>query len=229
MQKMLIHCQGAAEHGEQIKNFIETRLPYEVSISFDRKMTQDLLGQRSIQMLLFETNKFVENDLILLKDVRASGFVYPSLIIAESIEVPNFLAVAEKFKTHLLTKPFEFKALRGITQKLMLARSVPQQMHRRFRTQQNTVLETYLTGEVISSQMYNLSVGGAYFEFNDKPRVAVGDLVRLKVNLNDVSREHCVNARVVWTTRKGMNGGGFGAGVRFIKGQDIYRQLMDKV
>ena len=229
MQKLLIHSQGSIEHGEQIKSFIETRLPYEVSISFDRQMTQDLLAQRSINMLLFETNKFVEADLQLLKDVRTSGFVYPNLIVAESIEVPNFLPWAEKFKTHLLNKPFEFKALRGITQKLMLARTVPQQMHRRFRTQQNTVLETYLTGEVISSQMFNLSVGGAYFEFTGKPRVAVGDLVRLKVNLNDVSREHCVNARVIWTTRKGLNGGGPGAGVRFIKGHDIYRQLMDKV
>ena len=229
MHKLLIHSQGSSEHGEQIKNFIETRLPYEVSISFDAKATQDLIAQRSIHMLLFESNKFSDLDLQFLKDLRGVGYAYPVLIVADAIEIPNLLVSIDKFKAHFLAKPFEFKALRGITQKLVMARTVPQQMHRRFRTQQNAVLETYISGEVISSHMYNLSVGGAYFEFTGKPRITVGDLVRLKVNLNDVSREHCVNARVVWATRKGANGGGPGIGVRFIKGHDIYRQLMDKV
>jgi Tfp pilus assembly protein PilZ len=229
MHKLLIHSQGSTEHGEQIKNFLETRLPYEISISYDAKATQDLLSQRSIHMLLFETNKFSDEELQLLKEIRGIGYVYPVLIVAEKIEVPNLLASVDKFKAHVLEKPFEFKALRGIAQKLMMARTVPQQMHRRFKTQQNAVLETYISGEVITSHMYNLSVGGAYFEFAGKPRIGVGDLVRLKVNLNDLSREHCVNARVVWTTRKGSNGSGAGVGVRFIKGTDIYRQLMDKV
>lgn len=229
MQRLLIHGQGTTEHVEHIKNFIETRLPYEVVTSDIRKSSEDLLGQKAFHLMIFETNRLKENDLEWIADLRHRGFVYPILFISETTEVRNMAHQLEKLKAHLLEKPFEFKALRGLVQKLMLARHVPQQMHRRFKTQQNAVLETYLSGEVLTSQMFNLSVGGAYIEFNGKPRLGVGELVRLKVHLDDLSREHCVNARIVWTSRKGLNGGGSGIGVRFIKGDDIYRQLMDKV
>lgn len=228
MQRLLIHCQSNLQLGEEIKNFIQSRLPYDVTLSSSRNATVEAITQRAVHMLLYETTKFVESDLQYIRDLRQQGYFYPTLIVADTAEIPGFVNVSEKLKCHLLLKPFEYKALRGITQKLMLSRNLPQQMHRRFHTQQKAVLETYFTGEVITSQMFNLSVGGAYFEFDGKPRVAVGDLVRLKVSLYDVSREHSVNARVVWTTRKGIQGG-TGIGVRFIKGDDIYRQLMDKV
>jgi hypothetical protein len=229
MHKLLIHSQGQVEHGEQIKNFFETRLPYEVGISFDRKMTQDLIGQRAIHLLLFETQKFNELDLQMLKDLRGVGFSYPILIVSDTIEIAHFSSMAEKLKMHNLEKPFEYRALRGITQKLVLARNVPQQRHRRFKTEQQTSVETYNSGEVIPTHMFNLSIGGAYFEFGGQPRVTVGDLVRVKVQLSDLLREHSMNARVVWTTRRTNSGPGNGVGVRFLKGQDVYRQLLDKV
>lgn len=229
MQKLLIHSQGTVEHGEQIRTFLEMRLPYEVSISKEQKTTFDLLAQRSIQLLIFETNRFSELDLNMFREIRNLGYTYPILLLAENLDMNNFMPFIEKLKGWYLEKPFEYKALRGVVQKLMSARTVPQQMHRRFRTKQNAVVETYISGEVINSLMFNLSVGGAYFEFNSKSKVSVGDLVRLKVQLDDVSKEHCVNARVVWTTRKGTNGAGNGFGVRFVKGHDIYRQLIDKV
>lgn len=229
MQKLLIHCQSEVENGEKMKAFLETRLPYSVQISFDRRSTHDILTQRTLHLLIYETERFNDSDLQFIRDLRGVGFSHPALIIAENISVPNVHLIMDKLKGHFLEKPFEYKALRGITQKLMLARNVPQQQHRRFRTHQNTVLETYISGDAIHSQMYNLSVGGAYVEYNDRTKLAVGDLVRLKIPLQDLSREHSVNARVVWTTRKGMNSGGFGAGIRFIKGNDIYRQLIDRV
>jgi hypothetical protein len=151
------------------------------------------------------------------------------LIVADSLKVHNFLSNVDRLKSLYLPKPFEFKALRGITQKLVVTRAVPQQMHRRFRTQQTAILEAFASGESLATEFYNLSVGGAYLEFSDsKPRLGVGDLVRFRVNLSDVEREHSVNARVIWTTRKGVHHGGFGCGVRFIKGGDIYRQLIDR-
>lgn len=229
MQKMLIHCQGSPEHGEQIKSFLETRLPYEVSISFDKKMTHDLLLQRPTNLLLYESNIFAEADLQLIKDLRGQGFFYPSLIVAKTFEIQNRAAVLEKCKAHFMEKPFEFKALRGVTQKLMLSRAVPQQMHKRFATQQNAVIEPYNTSDVINSQMFNLSVSGAYCEFANKARLAIGDLVKVRINLDDIARERSVNARVIWTTRKPTSGTGSGIGLRFVKSNDVYQQIMDKL
>ncbi len=229
MQKLLIHSQGESEHGIQIKNFIETRLPFEAGLSFDLAQSEAQLLQRSTQLLIFETKILTADDLQYLQNLRTLGYAYPFLVVAEKSAVPSFLQNLDKWKAHYLEKPFEFKSLRGLVQKLMSTRLVPQQKHRRYKTQQSATLETYVSGDVITSQMFNLSVGGAYVELNNKDRVSIGDLVRLKVKLDHLEREHCVNARVVWTTHKGLNGNGFGVGVRFIKGNDIYRQLMDKV
>ena len=90
-------------------------------------------------------------------------------------------------------------------------------------------METFVSGETLPSQIYNLSMGGAYCEFFTKTNVAVGDLVKLKVHLEDVGRQHAVNAKIVWVTRNGPCTGGQGAGMKFVKYDDVYRQLMEKV
>lgn len=229
MNRVLIYTDADHELAEQMKIFMETRLPYEVSLSEDKAIVEETITQKPVHLLIYETKDFNEENMQYLLDLRSLGFGHPFLVVAEKLRVPNFLANVDRFKTLYLPKPFEFKALRGVTQKLVLARTIPQQMHRRFKTQQSAILEAYSSGEAHSTELFNLSVGGAYLEFSDsKPRVGVGELVRFRVNLSDVEKEHNMNARVVWTTRKGGHHGGFGCGLRFIKGNDIYRQLIDK-
>ena len=62
----------------------------------------------------------------------------------------------------------------------------------------------------------------------DKP-LSKGDLLRIKIKLNDVERAHTLNARVVWTTEKGSFSGRSGIGMKFVKPEDIHRFLMDKI
>jgi Tfp pilus assembly protein PilZ len=90
-------------------------------------------------------------------------------------------------------------------------------------------LETFISGERVETQMFNLSRGGAYFEVSERANLNVGDLLRMKVHLSDVDREHQVHGRIVWTTHKGHAAGGYGYGVRFMKGSDIYRNLLEKI
>ncbi|MEL4881570.1 hypothetical protein AAEH85_21705, partial [Shewanella algae] len=85
-------------------------------------------------------------------------------------------SLAEKYKAYFLEKPFELKTFKGLARKLITAKSVPQQQHRRYRTWQAAKLETFITGESFHSEMFNLSMGGAYFELPKKPAVSVGDL-----------------------------------------------------
>lgn len=59
--------------------------------------------------------------------------------------------------------------------------------------------------------------------------MGVGDLLRLKVHLDDMERDHHIHGRIVWTTHKGHAAGGYGLGIKFMKGTDIYRNLLDKV
>jgi Tfp pilus assembly protein PilZ len=121
------------------------------------------------------------------------------------------------------------RCLKGLARKLMVTKAVPRQEFRRFRTNVSATLETFISGEKYNSQMFNLSKGGAYFESSKKPAVSVGDLLRLKVSLGDVDRDHHMHGRIVWTTPKGITAGGYGIGVKFLKSTDIYRKLLDRV
>jgi hypothetical protein len=121
------------------------------------------------------------------------------------------------------------KTFNGLTRKLLTTISVPQQQHRRYKTRQTAQLETFITGERYTTEMLNLSMGGAYFEAPEKPAIGVGDLLRLKIPGSAGSPERNIHGRIIWTTHKGPVLGGYGLGVKFIKSNDMYRQLMDKV
>lgn len=228
MQKILLqyHNEGDAQ---VIKNYLETRLPFEIFTSAGPKETEGYINGRTIHLLIYETDQYLAKDFHFIRDLRGIGFAYPVLILGKTIAPSQVITIAEKLRIHFMEKPFEFKALRGLTRKLLTQKSVSQQIHRRFRTNQDTKLETYMTGQAIESRMYNLSVGGAYFEFHKKQDLVVGDLLKMKISLNDMQREHAVNARVVWTVRRGLIDGKPGCGVRFVKGQELYRQLVEKV
>jgi len=229
MLKILLHSPSVSE-ATQIKTLIEKHLPYEMLMSFNVRDTEDMLTSRSIQALFYDTQSFSAADFQFARELRVLGFTQPILIMATAKEMEAYLKLAEKHKIHFLEKPFEFKALRGIARKIMVQRSLQQQMYRRFRTDQTAEVETFVSGSSFTSQMFNLSKGGAYCEFTDRPgELSVGDLVRLSVSLGDMHREYTMNARVVWTTRKGSYSGGYGAGVKFVKNADIYRHLMEKM
>jgi len=54
-------------------------------------------------------------------------------------------------------------------------------------------------------------------------------MVRLNVSLRDVHKKYDLDAKVVWTTKKGKLSGGKGIGVEFMKGSDVYRNLLSKL
>jgi Tfp pilus assembly protein PilZ len=216
------------EEAPRLKSYLEARLPYEVLMSFGRNETENILTHKPVQLFIYDTQDFQNDEASFLLDMRNLGYIYPILVLAKSIDNTDFIN-SDKIKTHFLEKPFEFKALNGLTRKLMTQRSIVQQKFRRFKTHQPAQIETYLTAETLDSKMFNLSMGGAYVEFAQRPSIGIGDLVKIQVPLADLSRRHQMNAKVVWTTRKGTYSGGFGVGVRFIKDKDVYRQLMEKM
>lgn len=229
MMKILLQSHSV-DIATQIKTYIEKHLPYEILMSFNPRDTEDTLSAKSIQAVFFDPEVFGEAELQFARELRAVGFHQPILIMANPSETRPYLGLAEKHKIHFLDKPFEFKALRGIAKKMMIQKGISQQMFPRFRTNQEVELESFASGARFTTHMFNLSKGGAYCEFAETPNdLTVGDLVRLKINLEDINRDYSVNARIVWTTRKGNYSGGHGAGVKFVKSQDIYSQLLEKM
>lgn len=228
MQRVLLNCKSVND-ARFLKSYIEAELPYEVFMAFDEKEIEASLKAKSIHLLIMQTGNLAHHDLAYALALRQGGYNYPIMMITDSIGDTNIEEVHEKHKIYFMERPFELKTLKGLARKLMVTKAVPQQVFRRYRTNLAATIETFITGDRFETQMFNLSRGGAYFELAKKPMVGVGDLLRLRVHLADVEREHQMHGRVVWTTHKGHAAGGYGVGVKFMKTTDIYRNLLDKV
>jgi Tfp pilus assembly protein PilZ len=228
MQRVLLSCKSV-DDARFLKNYIETELPYEVILSFDQKGIEAAIKAKNIHLMMLQTGNLAVQDIAYARTLRQMGFNYPMLMITDALGKTNVEEVNEKHKIYFLERPFELRTLKGLARKLMVARAVPQQLFRRYRTNLSATLETFISGDKYHTHMFNLSRGGAYFETNKKPTVQVGDLLRLKVNLADMERQHSIHGRVVWTTHKGHAAGGYGLGLKFMKSTDIYRNLLDKV
>lgn len=228
MLKMLLRCRSI-EDARVIKNYVENELPYEVLLSLDHRDVEYTLKNRSIQLVILQTGVTVEQDLTYVQHLRGIGYQAPVLVLTNSLGRTDVEHNAEKHKIYFLERPFEMRALKGLARKLMVTKVVPRQEYRRYRTNVEAQLETFITGDKYTSQMFNLSMGGAYFELAKKPQVGIGDLLRLKVKMGAEGKMHNMHGRIVWTTAKGMTAGGYGLGVKFLKSSDIYRKLLDKV
>lgn len=228
MQRILLSCKSA-DDARFLKNYIETELPYEVLLAFGNKDLEAALTSKNVHLLMLQTGNLAAQDIQYALQLRQSGFTYPMMVITDTLGDLRIEEVSDKHKIYFLERPFELKTFKGLARKLMVAKTVPQQVYRRYRTNITATLETFISGERYYTHMFNLSRGGAYFELTQKPMVGVGDLLRLKVNLADMDKEHHIHGRIVWTTHKGHAAGGYGVGVKFMKSTDIYRNLLDKV
>lgn len=227
MQKLLLQC-SSLEDAPQLKSYLESRLPFEVLLSFGKYETENIITRKAVQLFIYDTAEFDTEEANFLSEIRNLGYIYPMLVLAKNL-VGREVELMSKFKAHFLEKPLDFKALRGVTRKLMTQKSIASQKFKRFKTLQEAQVETYLSAESLSSKMFNLSKGGVYCEFSTRPSLSVGDIVKIQVPLKDLSRSHQFNAKVVWTTRKGSYSGGFGAGFEFVKSKDVYRHVMEKL
>lgn len=228
MHRVLLCCKSVND-ARFLKNYIETELPYEVLLSYDQKDVEASLKGRNIHLLMMQTGNVAQQDIAYAQGLRKAGFTYPMLMITDHLGALNVEELNEKHKIYFLERPFELRTLKGVARKLMVTKTVPQQIFRRYRTNIMATLETFISGEKYETHMFNLSKGGAYFEFARRPIMSIGDLLRLKVHLSDMDRDHHVHGRVVWTTHKGHAAGGYGIGVKFMKSTDIYRRLLEKV
>lgn len=228
MPRILLNCRNP-EETQQIKSYLQSALPYELSAAATPREVELVLKDKVVHLIVMRSGFSAQEDLETVKRLRVQGYKHPALIITGQKLSEEVKALNEQNKTYFLEHPFELKILKGLIPKILLARLVPQQIHRRYRTNVETVLESFHSGEKYPSFMYNLSHGGAYFEVAAKPSVVVGDLLRFRVRQPNSKEERLINGRVVWMTHKGHVSGGYGFGIKFIKSSDIYRTIMNKM
>ena len=227
MQKLLFYSQTGDNLGLYLDT-IERKLSVQTTIVKNENALRTRLEEKVFHLFVIDVGALNEKSLSVLQEIREKGFNVPMLIICNEAHPSLLKNVLHMPQVHVMLKPLSEKALLGIAKKLLISKVVPKQLYRRFNTNQMAQVERLASGDALLTSMYNLSKGGAYFEFDAEDKLTVGDVVRLKVSLSDVKAEHTFNAKVVWTTRKGKFSGRFGCGIRFVNSQEIYRMLLSK-
>ncbi|MCB0392538.1 MAG: PilZ domain-containing protein [Bdellovibrionales bacterium] len=231
MLRILIHGLSI-ESTEKIRQKLEMHLSnVHIYTSTDLEKTKDIVTEKSLKILIFESTNYTKNELNLFKDIRLWGLSFSVLFICDNVTAIDLETLRKDNKPHFLNSEYDDKTLIGVVKKLMRTHNVPQQMSARYHTNQRVYVEAIQDGSGIDSSMYNLSKGGAYCEFDplDEVKISVGDLVRLSVPLSDLSKNHALNAKVVWTTKKGRYSGRQGFGLKFINNDEVYRSLLGKL
>ncbi len=172
--------------------------------------------------VILNLNEWAPKDAILIQELRRSGCVAPVLITAKANAAVVMRELHAAGDVTFLPKPFETKDMMGIVRKLLMARTVPQQLHRRFSTSQNAEIE--VNGQKLVSHVRNLSKGGAFLEFLMPTTTIIGDFVSVKLELKDLKRTYTFPAKVVWTHKQGARG--LGIGVEFTGRGEIVRSTI---
>lgn len=211
-----------------LKQQLTKNTGYEVELVSLAQRAIQRLSQGKVDLCVFNFDLFTKEKIKLATDLRAFGYDFPVLVLSRIIAQDAYEAIQNMHDTILLEKPFEQKDLTGLSEKLIKRHPVQQRFHRRFYTNQSTLVSPFAGGTPLEAKIFNLSRGGAYME-TKAPELNVGDIVQLNVELREVYRRYNVNAKVIWKRSESIWGQGMGHGLEFIKAKDVYRDLLHKI
>lgn len=211
----------------EIKTEIERNRLYKVEMAETAATSMEKLTKDPINCLVYNFESFTTNKIKLVTDLRDLNFRFPILLFASYVQAEALLK-AQTLGSLIIEKPYEAKDVWGICYKALQGKKLNQRIYRRFYTDQTAVIEKTVTGETLSGQIYNLSRGGAYMEMPSQ-QLKPGEILKVTIPLDKISRSYKVDAQVVWANDKGFWKGNPAVGLRFVKAGDIYRNLLDKL
>ncbi len=212
----------------RIREELELNKLYRVHLC-DASSVLEQLKKNKVDCLVFNFEAFTTDKAQFAQQIRQMGYNFPVINFATHVHKDALNALNKIDKTVLIEKPFESKDVWGIAQKLVQGKQVVQRVYRRFYTDQKIVIEKSQTGDTCSGQVFNMSRGGAYIEVESHESIHHGDILKLTVPLEKVSKSYVVDVEVVWKAERGYWQGRNAVGVKFIKNDDIYRNLLNRL
>jgi len=228
MKNKVLLISRLNEESLALKKEVARNQSFDVQLATTAKEALKTLSSDETDLVIFNMDIFTAKKIQVATDLRALGHNLPVLVLADAIGADAYSLISDMKGTVLLEKPFENKDFHGITEKLVAGRDVQQRFFRRFYTNQLAELEIFKSGQAFPMRVRNLSKGGAFVEYK-LGNLQTGDVVRVAVELKEVSRKYDMTAKVVWTTPKSPWGDGRGAGLEFINSGDVYRFLLQDV
>jgi len=217
------------EAAERIKTELELNRLYRVRIIDRADVAIENLKTTKVDCVIFNLETYTAEKTTFAENLRQMGYQFPIITFASYVQ-PEALEALKKIKrTVLIEKPYESKDVWGITEKMVQGKKVGQRIFRRFYTDQQATLEKSNSIDKHPVHIFNMSKGGAYIESENQGSFMNGEILRLTVPLEKMAKNYVVDVEVVWTSPSGYWQGKPAIGVRFIKPQDVYRNLINKL
>lgn len=213
---------------KRIKEELERNRLYNVSSIDQAELALDQIRHRQIDCVVFNLETFSQDKISFASHLRYCGYTFPIIFFANNVEKIALTKLSRIPKTVIIEKPYESKDIWGIAEKMVQGKSVYQKVHRRYYTDQKAQIVHSTIGTKLSGRIFNMSQGGAYLEV-EQGELKLGDVVRVSIELNKLSKSHIVDAKVVWASKQGFWQGKPAVGLMFLKSGEVYRNLIDKI
>ncbi len=217
METKILLVGRATDDTNNLRRELKRQDDYTVEMATTPDLAIENIQSNQVDLLVFNTEILTRKKLEMTSDLKEIGQNFPVLVLANSIMADTLGDLESTKGTVFLEKPFEIKDLFGITDKMITGEDVRQRIFRRFQTNQEGAFAKPPAMDVqLSIRIRNLSQGGAYFEYEGRPHINIGDQIYLEIPLQQVKRDYKMKARVVWVTPTSALGRN-GLGVEFMR------------
>jgi Tfp pilus assembly protein PilZ len=130
----------------------------------------------------------------------------------------------------LVQRPFkEAKIIALLCKRVVTTKDPFKREHWRYPTSQKSSIEILSNQRVHWGSVSNISRGGAFFESTHQVDVIERELIRLNMNLNEISKTHVINTEVAWIAPWDPEAKNMGLGLKFIDSKDITELFYKKL
>lgn len=219
-----------ASRAEEANQILKRRLePITEDFSEARFVSFHLQGllsslDEAVDLVFLNFQDWNRTEFSYLLALRESGYMGPVIVMAKSNVAEAMKTIRTMEAITFIEKPFESRDLIGITKKTLLRGEVAQRIYRRYETDEKAEVEFLGVNHRFESKMRNLSKGGAYLEVAENAVIKIGDILKVRLELDELNRIYTMPAKVVWTGQSSTQSGQ-GVGVEFIGRGDVKRTV----
>ncbi|MDZ4676028.1 MAG: PilZ domain-containing protein [Oligoflexia bacterium] len=187
----------------------------------------DHAADGSANSLIFNLKIFDSNTLKVIQKIKSiTPTLSTTIVTAQKIQNIDMQKLKKYNEIVIIDKPVKHGDFALLTERLAEGKPIYFREHKRFNTIQIAHLEKLTSNEQYEGSVYTISKGGAYIELT-KGNVKPGELFRVSIKLDQLSKAHNFNAEVIWTAPKVRQG--LAVGLKFINEEQVYRTLLEKV
>jgi hypothetical protein len=204
------------EIAARIVRQLRTNPFYDVIYESSPKLALERMATETLSCLILNLDQFGFRQYHMIEQIRSLNYKFQILIFADTVMYAAEEVVEKMHDVVIFGKSFiDVDAdLLGICTRFAEGAGSVKRNSKRKSTHQKAMALNLRTGHRFSCMAYNMSLGGAYIEFQAHG-VHLGDTLNVVIMLSRLKKTHVMKAKVMWV--KSARHGALAAGLQFLK------------